>query len=264
MTNNPINRPVALVTGGTRGIGFSCAEHLAKAGHDLALNGVRNEDQVLDTLSQLKEHGIDAIYCQGDISSSDDRTQIIDRIRSHYGRLNVLVNNAGVAPKERRDILEMTEESFDYVIGTNLKGTFFLAQLAANWMVEQARTDSKFSGCVINISSISATIASINRAEYCIAKSGLSMITILFASRLGEHGISVYDVRPGVTKTDMTSAAEVTSKYDELIKEGLCIQPRWGKPEAVGKAIAALARGDFSYSSGQTFTIDGGLTVPRL
>ncbi len=264
MTHNHPTRPTALITGGTRGIGFACAEYLAKAGYDLALNGVRIEDQVTQPIDRLKELGVDVIYCRGDVGSTADRTRILEDVKSHYSRLNVLVNNAGVAPKERRDLLEMSEESFDYVIGTNLKGALFLAQSVANWMVKQKTNDGDYSGCIINVSSISATLASVNRGEYCIAKAGLSMVTQLFATRLGQYGIPVFDVRPGVMKTDMSSAPAVTSKYDRLIEEGLFIQPRWGQPEDVGKAVAALARGDFPYSSGQTFMIDGGLTVPRL
>ncbi|HEY1053869.1 MAG TPA: 3-ketoacyl-ACP reductase, partial [Emticicia sp.] len=169
---------------------------------------------------------------------------------------------AGVAPKQRNDILEATEESFDYVISTNLKGTYFLTQTAANWMIEQRNQDLNFTGCIINVSSISATIASVNRGEYCLSKAGLSMATQLFAVRLGEYNIPVYEVRPGVIKTDMT--AGVTSKYDQLIENGLCVQKRWGFPEDVGKAVAALAKGDFPYSTGQVIMVDGGMTLGRL
>ncbi len=172
------------------------------------------------------------------------------------------MNNAGVAPKERRDILEATEESFDQVISTNLKGTYFLTQLAANWMIQQKQRDPDFTGSIINVSSISATVASVNRGEYCVSKAGLSMATQLFAVRLGEFDIPVYEVRPGVIDTDMTSGAK--AKYDKLIAEGLCVQQRWGYPEDVGKAVAALALGNFPYSTGQVIMVDGGLTIPRL
>ena len=157
------------------------------------------------------------------------------------GSLHVLVNNAGVAPKERKDILEATEESFDDVISTNLKGPYFLTQKAANWMIEQKKNDPTFTGCIINISSISATVASVNRGEYCISKAGISMATQLFAVRLGEFNIPVFEVRPGIIRTDMT--AGVKEKYDKLIEEGLCVQKRWGEPEDVGKVVAALAKG---------------------
>ena len=254
--------PVAFITGGSRGIGFGIAQALAQAGFDVAINGMRPESAVADVLDQLKSHGTDAIYCQGDIASADARQAMLDKIRAHYGRLNVLVNNAGVAPKERNDILQTTEESYEYVMRTNLQGPYFLTQAVANWMIEQRQADETFSGYIINISSISATVASVNRGEYCLSKAGMSMMTLLFATRLGEYGIPVYDVRPGVTKTDMTSG--VTSKYDQLIEEGLCVTPRWGYPEDVGKAVVALAQGSFPYSTGQTIMVDGGLTIPRL
>jgi 3-oxoacyl-[acyl-carrier protein] reductase len=249
-------KKVALITGGSRGIGFGIATHLAKAGYDLAINGVRDERQV--DLSSLKN----SIYVRGDIGSSSDRQSIISKVRAHFGRLNLLVNNAGMAPRERRDILEATEESFDEVISTNLKGTYFLTQLAANWMIEQKRTNAQFDAMIINVSSISATVASINRGEYCVSKAGISMATQLFATRLGEFNIPVFEVRPGVIDTDMTSGAK--AKYDKLIGEGLTIQKRWGFPDDVGKAVAALASGGFPYSTGQVIMVDGGLTIPRL
>ena len=160
------------------------------------------------------------------------------------------------------DLLETTEESYDYVVGTNLRGVFFLTQAFARDMVAARKADPKFAACIINITSISATVVSINRGEYCIAKAGLSMLSQLFATRLGPDGIPVYEVRPGVIKTDMT--AGVTDKYDKLIAGGLNIQPRWGYPEDVGKAVASLARGDFPFSTRQVFMVDGGLTIPRL
>ena len=167
-----------------------------------------------------------------------------------------------MAPKERKDLLDTSEESYEYVMKTNLQGPYFLTQQAANWMIDQRQADENFSAYIINISSISATVASVNRGEYCISKAGMSMMTLLFATRLGEYGIPVYDVRPGVTKTDMTSG--VTDKYDKLIEEGLCVQPRWGYPDDVAKAVVALAQGYFPYSTGQTIMVDGGLTIPRL
>jgi NAD(P)-dependent dehydrogenase (short-subunit alcohol dehydrogenase family) len=187
---------------------------------------------------------------------------MLAKIRSYYGSLHVLVNNAGVAPKERKDILEASEESFDYVLKTNLQGPYFLTQAVANWLIEQKAADADFQGCVITVGSISATVASTNRGEYCIAKAGLAMMTRLFAARLGMYDIPVYEIQPGVIRTDMTSA--VTAKYDALIADGLCVQERWGLPEDVGKAAAALARGDFPYSTGQVVMVDGGLTIPRL
>jgi NAD(P)-dependent dehydrogenase (short-subunit alcohol dehydrogenase family) len=253
---------IALITGGTRGIGFGIALQLAANGFDLAINGTRIPGDVEEVVQKLRDCGNDVIYCRGNISSSTDRENIIRQVREHYGKLDVLINNAGVAPKERKDILDATEESFDEVISTNLKGPYFLMQKAANWMIEQKKNDQEFTGCIINISSISATMASVNRGEYCISKAGISMATKLFAIRLGEFNIPVFEVRPGVIRTDMT--AGVKEKYDKLIEEGLCIQQRWGEPADVGKVVAALAKNDFMYSTGQVIMVDGGLTIPRL
>jgi len=253
---------VALITGGSRGIGFGIAKHLAENGFDICINGVREETDVTDVLIELRATGADVIYCQGDVSSTADRKIILQKVKDYFGKLHVLVNNAGVAPKERKDILETTEESFDRLIATNLKSTYFLTQDVANWMIAQKKADISFQPCIINISSISATVASVNRGEYCVSKAGISMVTQLFAVRLGEFDIPVYEVRPGVIYTDMTSA--VKEKYDKLIDEGLCVQKRWGYPEDVGKAVSALAVGNFPYSTGQVIMVDGGLTLPRL
>ncbi len=259
---NSKHSPLALITGGSRGIGYGVATALARAGFDLAINGLRPEDSVRAALDGLRQLGAQVIYCQGDIGKPADHRKILQTIAEKAGRLHLLVNNAGVAPRERRDILETTEESWDFVVGTNLKGAFFLTQASANWMLHQKAAGDPGPFAIINISSISATVASLNRGEYCVSKAGLSMVTQLFAARLGAHGISVYEVRPGIIKTDMT--AGVTEKYDRLIADGLCVQPRWGLPEDVGKAVAALARGDFPYSTGQVIMVDGGLTLARL
>ncbi len=255
-------KPVAFVTGGSRGIGFGCAAQLAKLGFDLAINGMRDESQLSEPIEALKALGADVLYCQGDIGSAEARAAMLDKIKGHYGRLNILVNNAGVAPKERNDILEATEESFDYVVGTNVKGPYFLSQSAANWMIEQKQAAPEQFFSIINVGSISATVISTNRGEYCVAKAGIAMMTALFAARLGEYDIPVYEIRPGVIKTDMTSG--VTDKYDKLIEEGLCVTKRWGFPQDIGKAVGSLAKGDFPYSTGQVIMVDGGLTLPRL
>ncbi len=255
-------RNVALITGGSRGIGLGIALKLAEAGFDLAINGTRAEGEVQEVLQQLSALGSDVIYCAGDISSAEARSEIIDKIRSHFGVLNLLVNNAGIAPRQRNDILEATEESFEEVISINLKGPYFLTQQAANWMVSQKKKDISFKAAIINISSISATVVSVNRGEYCISKAGVAMATQLFAARLGEFDIPVFEVRPGVIATDMT--AGVKEKYDKLIAGGLMIQARWGLPEDVGKVVAALATGSFPYSTGQVVMVDGGMTIPRL
>src|SRR5690606_19934417 len=175
-------KKTALITGGSRGIGLGIAKSLAKAGFDLAINGVREETAVQAALEELRGLGADVLYCRGDVGDPAARNAILGQIRDHFGRLNVLVNNAGVAPKERKDILEATEESFDYVLSTNLKSSYFLSQAAANWMIEQRGLDESFEGTIINVSSISATVVSINRGEYCVAKAGMSMATQLFAA----------------------------------------------------------------------------------
>lgn len=257
-----MKKKIALVTGGSRGIGLGIAQELVRLGFDVAINGVRPESAVTEVLTNLRKAGADVIYCQGDLASGEDRKKILEKVRQHFGGLNVLVNNAGIAPKERRDILEATEESFDDVIATNLKGNYFLTQQAANWMIAQHKSDKNFSGSIINVSSISATVASVNRGEYCISKAGISMATQLFAVRLGEFNIPVYEVRPGIISTDMTSG--VKEKYDRLIEQGLCVTRRWGYPEDVGKAVGALAAGSFPYSTGQVIMVDGGLTLNRL
>jgi len=255
-------KKVALITGGSRGIGLGIARSLAGAGFDLAINGMREEKEAATSLEALRQLGADVIYCRGDVGDAQARREIMDQVKTHFGRLNVLVNNAGVAPKERKDILEATEESFDYVLRTNLTGPYFLSQAAANWMIEQKSDDAGFEAAIINISSISATVVSTNRGEYCVGKAGMSMATQLFAARLGEYYIPVYEVRPGIVATDMT--AKVTEKYDKLIAEGLCVLPRWGMPDDVGKAVAALATGYFPYTTGQVILVDGGMNIPRL
>ncbi|HEY6975135.1 MAG TPA: 3-ketoacyl-ACP reductase [Chitinophagaceae bacterium] len=255
-------RRIAFITGGSRGIGLGIAKELAQNNFDLAINGTRTEDEVKNILQKLKDFGVDVVYCRGNISSSDDRRNMLQRVKDYFGKLHILVNNAGIAPKERKDILEATEESFDELLSVNLKGPYFLMQHTANWMIEQKRNDAAFKGCIINITSVSATAASVNRGEYCISKAGLSMATQLFAVRLGEFDIPVFEVRPGIIHTDMTSA--VTEKYDKMIEAGLCLQKRWGEPEDVGKVVVSLAKGDFMYSTGQVFMVDGGLTVSRF
>lgn len=255
-------KKVALVTGGSRGIGYAIALELAGHGFDLAINGVRPPEAVSEILNNLKAFGVDVIYCRADIASKEARTEMLNQVKLHYGQLNILVNNAGMAPRERKDILQATEESFALLMATNLQGPYFLSQAVANWMISQQNANAAFEGCIINISSISSTVASVNRGEYCVAKAGLSMATKLFAARLGEFNIPVYEVCPGVIKTDMT--AGVTEKYDKLIEEGLCVQKRWGEGIDVAKAVTALALRYFPYSTGQVIMVDGGMTIPRL
>jgi NAD(P)-dependent dehydrogenase (short-subunit alcohol dehydrogenase family) len=253
---------VAIVTGGSRGIGRGIAEALADSGFDLAINGVRDAAEVARVVDALTDRGVDVCYFRGDVSQAADREAIVDAVRRRFGRLDVLVNNAGVAPNVRADILEATEESFDRVVGINLKGPYFLTQLVARWMIEQHQANDGYRGEIVNVSSVSATEASINRGDYCISKAGVAMATQLWAHRLAEFGIAVYEVRPGIITTDMT--APVKEKYDRLIANGLTVENRWGTPEDIGRAVAMLARGELTYATGNVLHIDGGLTLRRL
>lgn len=253
---------VALITGGTRGIGLGIALSLAEAGYDLALNGQRDETSVEEILNEVKNYGVEVIYCQGNIANNDSRLAILQRIMEHYGQLNILINNAGVAPKERKDLLQVDEASFDWLMEINLKGPFFLSQAVAKWFKKQKAANNDFEGCIVNITSMSANVASINRGEYCISKAGLSMMSQLFTVRLSEFNIPVYEVRPGVIETDMT--AGVKTKYDKMVSEGLTLEPRLGLPSDIGKAVRALVNGDIPYSTGQVITLDGGINVRRM
>ncbi|QEG24914.1 3-ketoacyl-ACP reductase [Mariniblastus fucicola] len=258
-----MSKRVALVTGGGRGIGFGICEKLAAEGFDLVLSGRSDASKVFDAVSKLEGLGAEVLYCSGDVSSAEDRAAMLKEIDRRFGRLDVLVNNAGVAPKERADILEATEDSFEWIMKINLQGPYFLTQACANWMVEQKQANENFEGCIINIGSISATVVSPNRGDYCISKAGMGMMSSLFAARLGEFSIPVFEIRPGIIKTNMTSG--VTEKYDNLINNTeLLVEKRWGVPEDIGKLAAAMARGDMPYASGQVIYVDGGLTMNRL
>ena len=255
-------RKVALITGGSRGIGLGIAQCLAGEGCDLAINGVREQAAVEQTLAGLRQTGRQVIYCRGDVADPDDRHSILEQVESKFARLDVLVNNAGITSLGRKDILEADESSFDHVFAINLKGPFFLTQAAANWMIRQREANPDFAGCVVNVSSISAVVASPSRGDYCMTKAAIAMATQLWAVRLAEFDIAVYEIRPGIIESDMTKP--VKEKYDQLIGEGLMLQPRWGTPTDVGKAVASLVRGDLAYATGQVLTVDGGLTVQRL
>jgi NAD(P)-dependent dehydrogenase (short-subunit alcohol dehydrogenase family) len=263
--------PVTLVTGASRGIGRGIALELAKAGFDLVVNYVGNvaaaKQTAEDCVSAGAAHGktIRAEICQADIATTEDRQRLIQFVREGFGKLDLLVNNAGVAPDVRADILEASESSFDRLININVKGPYFLTQQVAKWMIEQRRAETSsaaFAPKIITISSISAYTASVNRGDYCISKAALSMLTPLYASRLAEHGIKVYEVRPGIVATDMTGP--VKEKYDKLIAEGLTPIKRWGAPEDVGKAVAAVALDAFPFSTGEVINVDGGFHLRRL
>lgn len=252
----------ALVTGGSRGIGLGIARALAADGWRLAINGLRPEADVQAALDSLRQVSPQVVYCRGDVSLAPDRAACLDQVRAAFGELHLLVNNAGITSPDRFDMLRAGEASFDKVFNVNLKGPYFLTQAVANWMIEQRAADAAFDGCVVNISSISAEWASIDRGDYCMTRAGMSMATQLWAVRLAEFGVRVYEVRPGVIATDMT--AGVKEKYDRLFAEGLALEARWGQPEDVGRAVATLARGDIPYATGQVIKIDGGMTVGRL
>ncbi len=244
-------KQTAIVTGAARGIGRAIAVDLAKIGYDIAAIDL-TFDTADDNFWQL----------QGDISDLDSHQGLVGRVMDKYGRIDLLVNNAGVAPKVRLDILETTPESFDHVLATNLRGTFFLAQTVANTMIKLQGSINDYHPKIVFISSISAEISSPSRAEYCISKAGVSMASKIFAHRLAEFSILVFDIRPGIIETDMTAPAK--DKYDELIADGLIPQNRWGQPKDVAKAVTAIAQGYFDYSTGMTFDISGGMDIQRL
>ena len=264
---------VALITGASRGIGRGIALELARLGFDLTVNYAGNEPAARRTaadclaLAAACNKSIRAEVCQADISSGADRQKLIDFTREKFGRLDLLVNNAGVAPEVRADLLEASEASFDRLININVKGPYFLTQLAARWMIEQRQSNSATNPApvqpkIITISSISAYTASVNRGDYCVAKAGLSMLTPLYAARLAEFGINVYEIRPGIIATDMTGP--VKAKYDQLIEDGLTPIRRWGLPEDIGKAVAALAQDLLPFSTGEVLNVDGGFHLRRL
>jgi 3-oxoacyl-[acyl-carrier protein] reductase len=262
--------PVALITGASRGIGRGIALELARIGHDLVINYAGNVEAAKQTandcVAAAKEAGktIRAEICQADISKSQDRKKLVEFTKSEFGWISLLVNNAGVAPEVRADILEATEESFDRLMAINVKGPYFLTQQVGKWMIEEIQ-NSKFKiqrPKIITISSVSAYTASTNRGDYCVSKAALSMLTPLYASRLAEFGINVYEIRPGVIATDMTGP--VKAKYDKLIAEGFTPIQRWGTSEDIGRAVAAIASDAFPFSTGEVINVDGGFHLRRL
>lgn len=254
----PEPRGVALVTGGTRGIGLGIARALAADGWELALCGVRDAADVRGTLDELGG----AQYFQTDVGSRADRDRLVAAVSDRWGAVNALVNNAGRAPKVRADILEAEEESFEALVRVNLQGPYFLTQALARQMVARKSTDPRFQSAIVFVTSVSAEMASTARGEYCVSKAGLAMAARLFAARLAAPGIPVFEVRPGIIATDMT--APVREAYDSRIADGLVPERRWGQPGDVGRAVAALVRGDIPYATGTVVHIDGGLAIPRL
>ncbi|HXT42320.1 MAG TPA: 3-ketoacyl-ACP reductase [Candidatus Angelobacter sp.] len=263
--------PVALITGASRGIGRGIALELATIGYDLIVNFIHNADAARQTATdcigraRASGPGIRAEICRADVANAVDRNKLIEFAKQTFGRLDLLVNNAGIAPEVRADILDATEESFDHLMAVNVKGPYFLTQLAARWMIEQCNADtppSDYHPNIVTITSISAYTASVNRGDYCVSKAAPAMLTPLFAARLAQHGINVYEIRPGIIATDMTGS--VKEKYDRLIAGGLTPVQRWGAPEDVGKAVAAIARGLLPFSTGEIINVDGGFHLRRL
>ena len=253
---------VALITGATRGIGNAVAVMLAAEGYTVVAVGTSEESKVSENLESIMAKGAPFLYLRGNIALEPDREYIVESVMERFGRIDILVNNAGVAPKIRMDILQTTEESLDYVLGINLKGTFFLTQSVANRMIEELSINPGISPKIINISSISAYASSTQRAEYCISKAAISMTTTLYADRLAEYGINVYEIRPGVINTDMTSV--VKGKYDDLINNGLTPIKRWGQPEDIANAVSVLCSGKLNFSTGEVLNVDGGFHIRRL
>jgi 3-oxoacyl-[acyl-carrier protein] reductase len=256
-----IMKKVAIVTGSSRGIGYAIARRLGRDGFRVIVSATGPQEKYEQALAGLTADGTEWRYIRCDIADHDSRLHLIEETVRQFWRIDVLVNNAGVAPKVRADLLDMTEESFDRVVGTNTKGNLFLTQAAAKQMLRQELIGKK-RGTIINISSCSAEVSSVSRGEYCVSKAGVSMLTTLFADRLAGEGILVNEIRPGVIATDMTSA--VTGKYDKLIADGAFPIARWGTPEDIANAVSAFANDDFLYTTGSYLDVDGGFHIKRL
>lgn len=254
--------PVALVTGAGRGIGRAIAFALAGLGYDIVVNYRSDADSAADVQRRIQAMGRHCRTVQADITCGKDRAALVESVQTVFGRLDLLVNNAGVAPLKRTDLLDADEDSYDRVMATNLKGPYFLTQRVAVWMIEQRKTHPRRTPRIINISSVSAYAASPARGEYCLSKAGLAMMTKLYADRLAEFGIGVFEIRPGIIRTDMTDP--VREKYDALIADGLTPIRRWGTPEDVAQAVCAIAEGRLDFSAGQVLDIDGGFHLRRL
>ena len=254
-------KKTAVVTGSSRGIGYAIARQLGLDGFNVVIVATGSREKNIDAIRRLEEEDITVGYVQANVADHDDRLRIVSESVKLFGRIDVLVNNAGVAPLVRADLLEMTEESFDRVVGINTKGNMFLTQAVARQMISQEPIEKR-KGVIVNISSCSSVVSSTSRGEYCVSKAGISMLTTLFADRLAAEGILVHEVRPGVIATDMTSA--VQAKYDRLIEDGLFPIARWGTPEDVAGAVSALVSDKFLYTTGNYIDVDGGFHIKRL
>ncbi len=254
-------KKTAIVTGGSRGIGFAVARQLGMDGFNIVIMDMNPEQDYAHNFAQFSEDRTEFLYIQGNICKAEDRANLIEKSVARFGGIHVLVNNAGVAPSVRNDLLEMTEESFDRVIGINTKGTMFLTQAVAKQMISQEIVGRK-RGTIINISSCSAEVSSVGRGEYCVSKAGVSMLTTLYADRLAKEAILVHEVRPGVIATDMT--ATVQKKYDDLFAAGAFPIARWGAPEDIAGAVSAFAGDKFLYTTGNYVDVDGGFHIKRL
>lgn len=254
---------IAIVTGGSRGIGRGIVLGLARAGWSVVFSYQSNTAAAEEVAGELQALGRPGLAVHADIASASDRERLVNTVLDDCGGIDLLVNNAGIAPRQRADLLEMSETSYDEVMATNLKGPFFLSQRVARVMVEQVRSGGgQNPPKIINIGSLSAYTSSTNRGEYCLSKAGMGMMTALLADRLAEDGILVYEVRPGIIATDMT--AKVQEKYDRLIADGLLPVRRWGMPDDVARAVVALADGALPYSTGEIINVDGGFHLRRL
>ena len=254
-------KKTAVVTGSSRGIGFAIAKQLGMDGYNIVMVATGLQEKNQAALDELQALGIACAYVQANIGNQEDRQKILDGALAAFGRVDVLVNNAGVAPKVRADLLDMSEESFDYVVGINTKGNMFLTQLIAKQMIQQEPLDGR-KGVIVNVSSCSSVVSSTNRGEYCVSKAGISMLTTLYADRLAAEGILVNEVRPGVIATDMTS--KVQGKYDNLIEKGTFPIARWGTPEDVAGAVSLLCSDRLRYTTGNYIDVDGGFHIQRL
>lgn len=259
-----IDQKVALVTGGSRGIGRAICVELARAGYAVLINFNKDLGAAEQTREQVEALGVPVDICQGDIAARSHRDLMVTFCMERFGRVDMLVNNAGIAPKVRKDILETDEKSFDRILNVNLRAPYFLTQRVANEMVHLVNDKQIENGTIVNVSSLRSYTAARNYGEYCISKAGMSMVTRLYAVRLAELGIHVFEISPGIIETDMTSSDRTRDYYNAKLAQGMAPINRWGRAEEVGRAVGAIARGDFPFSTGMVFHIDGGWHLREL